>query len=76
VIRLLLALHPKARRRTHGEEFAVLLEKSRPTPLAVLDVLAQAAKLHTARNDLRERPPLVVTGTAEICQRAWMREVG
>lgn len=35
MIRLLLALHSKARRRTHGEEFAVLLEKSRLTPLAL-----------------------------------------
>ena len=45
MIRMLLALYPKAWRRTYGEELAALLEQTRITPRVVLDVLAQAAKL-------------------------------
>lgn len=46
MIRLLLALFPKPWRAVYGEEFAALLEDTRLTPLAVLDVMAEAAKLH------------------------------
>ena len=48
MIRLLLALYPKAWRRTYGDEFAALLEQTRPTPRVIFDVLAQAAKLHAS----------------------------
>lgn len=72
MIRLLLALHPKARRRTHGEEFAVLLEKSRLTPRAALDVLAQAAKLHATvhRTRLLVGVAVLVSVGIEIIARA------
>lgn len=45
MIRFLLAFYPRAWRRTYGEEFAALLEQTRLTPAAILDVLAQAAKV-------------------------------
>ena len=48
MIRLLVACYPKAWRRAYGEEFAALLEQTRLTPRAVLDVLVQAAKLHAS----------------------------
>ena len=53
MIRLLLALSPKAWRRTYGEEFAALLEQTRLTPRAVLDVLAQAATFHASARRTR-----------------------
>lgn len=46
MIRLLLTLYPKAWRHTYGEEYAALLEQTRLTPSVVVDVLAQAVKLH------------------------------
>lgn len=45
MIRFLLAFYPRAWRRTYGEELAALLEQTRLTPAAILDVLAQAAKV-------------------------------
>jgi len=53
VIRVLLALYPKAWRRTYGEEFAALLEQTRLTPRVVLDVLAQATKLQASAHRAR-----------------------
>ena len=53
MIRLLLALYPKAWRGTYGEEFAALLEQTRVTPRVVLDVLTQAAKLHASAHRTR-----------------------
>ncbi len=53
MIRLLLALYPKAWRRTYGEEFAALLEQTHLSPRAVLDVLNQAAKLHASAHRIR-----------------------
>lgn len=48
MIRFLVALYPKAWRRVYGEEFAALLEQTRLTPRAVLDVLAQAVTRHAS----------------------------
>jgi len=48
MIRLLVALYPRKWRATFGEEFAALLEDTRLTPRAVLDVVAGAGKLHAA----------------------------
>ncbi len=48
MIRFLVALFPRAWRRTYGEEFAALLEQTRLTPRAVADVLAQAARRHAS----------------------------
>ena len=53
MIRLLLAFYPRAWRRTYGEEFAALLEQTRLTPRAALDVLAQAAKLRASAHRTR-----------------------
>ena len=53
MIRLILACYPKAWRRAYGEEFAALLEQTRLTPRVVLDVLAQAAKLHASAHRTR-----------------------
>jgi hypothetical protein len=48
LIRLLVALYPRKWRATFGEEFAALLEDTRLTPRAVLDVVINAGKLHAA----------------------------
>lgn len=44
--RLLVALHPRAWRCRYGDEFAVLLDETRLTPLAIVDVLVSAARAH------------------------------
>jgi hypothetical protein len=62
VIRFLLALYPKAWRRTYGEEYAALLEQTRLTPRVVLDVLAQGAKLHATVHRTR----LLVGGAVPV----------
>lgn len=46
MIGLLVALYPRKWRQEVGEEFAALLEETRLTPRAVIDVVVQAAKLH------------------------------
>jgi hypothetical protein len=46
MIRFLVALYPRKWREEFGEEFAVLLEDTRRTPRAVLDVIVTAGKLH------------------------------
>ena len=46
MIRLLVTLYPRKWRATFGDEFAALLEDTRLTPRAVLDVAVQAGKLH------------------------------
>jgi hypothetical protein len=48
MIRLLVALYPRKWRATFGEEFAALLEDTRLTPRAVLDVAVSAAKLRVS----------------------------
>jgi hypothetical protein len=48
MIRLLVTLYPRKWRATFGEEFTALLEDTRLTPRAVLDVVAGAGKLHAA----------------------------
>ena len=48
MIRLLVALYPRKWRATFGEEFAALLEDTRLTPRAVLDVVVSAGKLQAA----------------------------
>lgn len=45
MIRVLLALYPGKWRAEFGDEFAALLEDTRLTPRAVLDVILQAGKL-------------------------------
>jgi hypothetical protein len=46
MIRALIALYPAKWRAEFGDEFAALLEDTRLTPRAVLDVTVQAGKLH------------------------------
>jgi hypothetical protein len=46
--RLLVALYPRKWRATFGEEFAALLEDTRLTPRAVLDVAVSAGKLRAS----------------------------
>jgi hypothetical protein len=46
MIGLLVALYPRRWREEFGEEFAALLEETRLTPRAVVDVVVQAARLH------------------------------
>jgi hypothetical protein len=48
MIRLLVALYPRKWRATFGEEFAALLEDTRLTPSAVLDVAVGAGKLRVS----------------------------
>jgi hypothetical protein len=48
VIRLLVALYPRKWRATFGEEFMALLEDTRLTPRAVLDVAFGAGKLRVS----------------------------
>jgi hypothetical protein len=48
LIRALVALYPAKWRAEFGDEFAALLEDTRLTPRAVLDVTLQAAKLQAA----------------------------
>lgn len=48
MIRLLVALYPRKWRATYGEEFAALLEDTRLTPHAVLDVAVGAGKLRVS----------------------------
>lgn len=57
MIRLLVALYPKKWRAEFGQEFAALLEDTRLTPRAVLDVIAAAGKVHVAS---RRRLALVI----------------
>lgn len=57
MIRLLVALYPRKWRASYGEEFAALLEDTRLTPRAVLDVIFQAGKLHAGS---RRRLMLVI----------------
>ncbi|HTT50386.1 MAG TPA: hypothetical protein VMH35_03140 [Streptosporangiaceae bacterium] len=45
LIRLLVALHPRDWRERYGEEFAALLEDTRLTPAAVLNVAVRGAGL-------------------------------
>jgi hypothetical protein len=52
MIGLLVALYPRKWRKEFGEEFAVLLEETRLTPRAVIDVVVQAAKLHAETHRL------------------------
>jgi hypothetical protein len=46
MIRALVALYPAKWRAEFGDEFAALLEDTRLTPRAVVDVTLQAGKLH------------------------------
>ncbi len=46
MIGLLVALYPRKWREEFGGEFAALLEDTRLTPRAVVDVVVQAGKLH------------------------------
>ncbi len=48
MIRLLVALYPREWRATFGEEFAALIEDTRLTPRAVVDVVVSAGKLRAA----------------------------
>jgi hypothetical protein len=48
MIRALVALYPAKWRAKFGDEFAALLEDTRLTPRAVVDVTIQAGKLHVA----------------------------
>jgi hypothetical protein len=48
MIRLLVALYPRKWRAIFGEEFAALLEDTRLTPRAVLDVAVSAGKLRVS----------------------------
>jgi hypothetical protein len=48
MIRLLVTLYPKKWRTTFGDEFAALLEDTRLTPRAVVDVVASAGRVHAA----------------------------
>lgn len=72
MIRFLLALYPKAWRVTYGEEFAALLEQTRLTPRAVLNVLTQAAKLHATvhRTRLLVGAAVLVSMGIEVIARA------
>jgi hypothetical protein len=57
MIRALVALYPEKWRAEFGDEFAALLEDTRLTPRAVLDVTVQAGKLHVAA---RRRLALII----------------
>jgi hypothetical protein len=48
LIRALVGLYPGKWRAEFGDEFAALLEDTRLTPRAVVDVTVQAGKLHVA----------------------------
>lgn len=48
MIRLLVALYPRKWRASFGEEFSGLLEDTRLTPGAVVDVVVSAGRLHAA----------------------------
>jgi hypothetical protein len=48
MIRLLVALYPRKWRATFGEEFVALLEDTRLTPRAILDVAVSAGKLRVS----------------------------
>ena len=72
--RLLVALYPKAWRRAYGDEFAALLEQTRLTPRAVLDVLAQAAKLHVSAH--RTRCLVGAAGLVSIGVEVVVRKMG
>ncbi len=66
MIRLLVALYPRTWRASFGEEFAALLEDTRLTPRAVLDVVVTAGKLHA---QARRRLAIVV---ASLLWSGWM----
>jgi len=53
MIRLLVALYPRKWRGTFGDEFAALLEDTRLTPRAVLDVVVSAGKLRASGHRCR-----------------------
>jgi hypothetical protein len=46
VRKVLLALHPRAWRREYGDEFLAFLEDTPLHPIAVADVVGNAARLH------------------------------
>jgi hypothetical protein len=46
LIRLVVAVYPKAWRRRYGDEFSALLEDRGLTPHVVLDVLVHAVAMH------------------------------
>ena len=48
MIRLLVALYPRKWRATFGEEFTALLEDTRLTPRAILNVAVSAGKLRAS----------------------------
>jgi hypothetical protein len=48
MIRLLVTLYPRKWRVTFGDEFAALLEETRLTPRAVVDVVASAGRVRAA----------------------------
>jgi hypothetical protein len=50
MIRVLVALHPKDWQDRYGEEFGALLEDSRLTPFAVVDVVLHAARLRIGKH--------------------------
>lgn len=62
LIRALVALYPGKWRAEFGDEFAALLEDTRLTPRAVLDVTVQAGKLHVAA-----RRRLALIAAALLC---------
>lgn len=55
MIRLLLALHPRAWRTRYGEEYRELLEVSPLTPRTVIDVLLNAVRQHDRAHPRRVR---------------------
>ena len=57
MIGLLVALYPRKWREKFGEEFAALLEDTRLTPGAVVDVVVQAGTLHAGSH---RRPTVVL----------------
>jgi hypothetical protein len=68
VARLLVALHPKCWREEYGEEFAALLDESRLSPSAVLDVVTHAAKLQIGAHS---GPLLVIAAViVSVCSEA------
>ena len=77
MIRLLLALCPRAWRRSYGEEFAALLEQTRLTPGVVLDVLVQVVRLQVGARRTRfwVEAALLVSVGVELTARETGRAV-
>jgi hypothetical protein len=69
MIRALVALYPRKWRAEFGDEFAALLEDTRLTPRAVLDVTVQAGKLHVAA---RRRLALVIAAVLWSVCMEWL----